>query len=146
MQTDPPRGPGTSPPQTATRWLLGGALLTAGLGHLTWLREEFQAQVPSWFPADPDLVVVVSGAVELVLGAALVALPRHRVVLGWMAAAFFVVIFPSNVAQYVEGTDAFGLTSDRRGSRSLVLVGGDGPARGPTGGYRLAPGVWVRRN
>src|SRR4051794_37432094 len=36
----------------------GGVLLAAGAGHLTVLRKEFQAQVPSWFPADPDLVVV----------------------------------------------------------------------------------------
>ena len=52
---------------------LGAALLTAGTGHLTKQREEFQAQVPEWFPADPDVVVVVSGVVELALGAALVA-------------------------------------------------------------------------
>ena len=44
---------------------LGAALLTAGTGHLTKQREEFQAQVPEWFPADPDAVVVVSGVVEL---------------------------------------------------------------------------------
>jgi hypothetical protein len=51
---------------------LGAGLLFAGTGHLTKLREEFQAQVPDWFPADPDTVVVASGIVELALGAALV--------------------------------------------------------------------------
>ena len=44
---------------------LGAALLTAGTGHLTNAREEFRAQVPSWFPADPDAVVLVSGVAEL---------------------------------------------------------------------------------
>jgi uncharacterized membrane protein len=94
------------------RWLLGAALLFAGIGHLTAQRAEFQAQVPSWFPVDADLVVVVSGIVEILLGVALIALPRHRVIVGTIVAAFFVVIFPGNIAQWLEGTDAFGLDSD----------------------------------
>jgi uncharacterized membrane protein len=94
------------------RWILGGALLFAGVGHLTTQRAEFQAQVPTWFPLDADLVVVGSGIVEILLGAALIALPRHRVVIGTIVAAFFVIIFPGNIAQWREGTDAFGLDSD----------------------------------
>jgi len=94
------------------RWILGGALLFAGVGHLTTQRTEFQAQVPSWFPIDADLVVVVSGLVEILLGAALIALPRQRVVVGTIVAAFFVIIFPGNIAQWREGTDAFGLDTD----------------------------------
>lgn len=92
------------------RWVLGGALVFAGVGHLTAQRTEFQAQVPGWFPIDADVVVVVSGVVEIVLGLALVA-GRRRVAVGWVVAAFFVVIFPGNIAQWVEGTDAFGLDS-----------------------------------
>jgi uncharacterized membrane protein len=98
--------------QTASRWLLGAALVAAGVGHLTAQRREFQAQVPSWFPADPDLVVVVSGIVEIALGTALITMRRWRVATGLIAAAFFVVVFPGNIAQYVEGSDAFGLDSD----------------------------------
>jgi uncharacterized membrane protein len=98
--------------RTAGRWLLGAALVGAGISHLTAQREEFQAQVPGWFPADADVVVLVSGVVEIALGLALVLLARQQVVVGWIAAAFFVVIFPGNVAQLVEGTDAFGLDSD----------------------------------
>jgi len=94
------------------RWILGSALLFAGVGHLTTQRTEFQAQVPSWFPVDADLVVVVSGLVEILLGAALIALPRQRVVVGTIVAAFFVIIFPGNIAQWWEGTDAFGLDTD----------------------------------
>lgn len=100
--------------QMAGRLLLGAALVFAGIGHLTTLREEFQAQVPTWFPADPDLVVVVSGVVEIALGAALIALPRHRVAVGLATAAFFVVIFPGNIAQWIEGTDGFGLDTDAK--------------------------------
>jgi uncharacterized membrane protein len=97
---------------TTSRWLLGGALAFAGIGHLTAQRAEFQAQVPSWFPVDADLVVVVSGIVEILLGAALIALPKHRVLVGTIVAAFFVIIFPGNIAQWIEGTDAFGLDTD----------------------------------
>ena len=94
------------------RWILGGALLFAGVGHLGTQRAEFQAQVPAWFPLEADLVVVVSGIVEILLGAALIALPRQRVVIGTIVAAFFVIIFPGNIAQWREGTDAFGLDTD----------------------------------
>ena len=104
----------TSTPRTLARVALGAALVFAGLTHLTVAREEFQAQVPGWFPVDDDTVVIVSGAVEITLGAALVGWARGRVPLGWVVAAFFVVIFPGNIAQYVEGTDAFGLDTDQK--------------------------------
>jgi len=98
--------------RTVARVLLGVFVATAGVLHL--LRpEEFRAQVPSWFPIDEDLTVLGSGLVEIVLGVAVVALPRHRRPLGLALAAFFVVVFPGNVAQYVEGVDAFGLDTDR---------------------------------
>jgi uncharacterized membrane protein len=113
--------PSTGRPQDVGRWLLAAGLVTAGTSHLTWQRQEFQAQVPSWFPADEDLVVVVSGVVELALGAALLLVARrHRARVGWATAAFFVAVFPGNIAQYVEGTDAFGLDSDA--SRAVRLA------------------------
>lgn len=93
-------------------WLLGIFLAAAGLLHLTTHREEFRAQVPEWFPLDADLVVVGSGVVEVALGVALLVLARHRRVVGIVVAVFFVVIFPGNIAQYTEGTDAFGLDTD----------------------------------
>ncbi len=95
------------------RSLLAAALVFAGVGHLTNNRVEFQAQVPEWFPVDADLVVLVSGVIEIALGFALFFLARHQATVGWVVAAFFVIIFPGNIAQYVEGTDAFGLDTDR---------------------------------
>ena len=102
---------------------LGTFLLTAGIGHLTSKREEFQAQVPSWFPADKDTVVVVSGYVELALAAALLTTWRQpaRRLLGTALAGFFVGIFPGNIAQYVEHNDGLGLDTDRK--RALRLLG-----------------------
>ncbi|MCF6743753.1 hypothetical protein E9529_05585 [Blastococcus sp. KM273128] len=104
----------SSAARTAARLLLGSVMVVAGVLHLTTQREEFRAQVPAWFPVDEDLTVLGSGVVEIALGASFVALPRKRRLVGALLAAFFVVIFPGNVAQYVEGTDAFGLDSDRK--------------------------------
>lgn len=107
--------------QHGARILLGAFLLFAGIGHLSFGREEFQAQVPAWVPLDRDAVVVASGIVEITLGGALIALGRFRVPVGWVVAAFFVAVFPGNVAQFATRTDAFGLNSDAaRGARLLV--------------------------
>jgi uncharacterized membrane protein len=101
--------------RTLARWALGAVLAGAGVAHLTVAREEFRAQVPDWFPVDDDAVVVGSGLVELALGSALLVAPRrHRRAVGAATAAFFVAIFPGNVAQYLEGTDAFGLDTDAK--------------------------------
>lgn len=98
--------------RTVARCVLGAALVAAGIGHLTAQRVEFRAQVPSWMPVDADLVVLVSGVVEILLGVTLVGAGRRAAPVGVAAAAFFVVIFPGNVAQFVEQRDAFGLDTD----------------------------------
>ena len=112
----PDRAPDAGPlrhVRTGGRVALGAFLASAGVGHLTFARAEFQAQVPDWVPVDKDAVVLGSGVVEVLLGLALLVTPRrHRPLVGWVAAAFFVAIFPGNIAQYVTGTDAFGLESD----------------------------------
>ena len=100
--------------RTVARLLLGAAMVGAGVLHLTTQRQEFQAQVPDWFPVDEDLTVLASGVAEIALGVAFIALPRKRKLVGGLLAAFFVVIFPGNIAQYLEGTDAFGLDTDRK--------------------------------
>lgn len=111
---------GSSLPRTVGRVVLGLFLLFTGIGHLTFGREEFIAQVPDWLPVADDIVVVGSGVVELALGAALIGLPRYRVAVGWIVAAFFVAIFPGNISQYVNQVDGFGLTSDL--ARAVRLV------------------------
>ena len=93
--------------------VLGLALGYAGVGHLGANRVEFRAQVPSVLKEYADFVVVASGVVEIVLGAALVLAWRYRVVVGWIVAAFFVAIFWCNISQYLNGVDAFGLNRDR---------------------------------
>jgi uncharacterized membrane protein len=103
----------TSPVQSVFRVLLGVFLGFAGVGHLSALRQEFLAQVPNWLPIDGDLVVILSGVVEILLGVGLILLPgMYRVLMGWAAAAFFILIFPGNISQFVNQIDAFGLDSD----------------------------------
>lgn len=98
--------------KTVGRYALAGALIFAGISHLTVSRQEFQAQVPTWLPLDPDFVVLASGVVEMTLGVLLLAVRRYRKQVGWLVALFFVAIFPGNISQYVTGTDAFGLNTD----------------------------------
>lgn len=102
----------TSLIQTLFRIFLGASLLYAGISHLTFARTEFLAQVPNWVPLDGDLVVILSGIVEIALGASLIFLGRYRVVVGWIVAAFFVAVFPGNIAQYLNRVDAFMLNTD----------------------------------
>lgn len=131
--------------RTFARLLLGAGLVGAGIAHLTSQREEFQAQVPSWFPIDADLVVVASGVVEIGLGAALIGLPRRKALVGTAVAGFFVVIFPGNIAQWAEGTDAFGLDTDAKRFARLffqpVLVAW---ALWSTGAWRRLPLALLR--
>jgi len=104
----------------AARYLLGAALIYAGIGHFTFSRLTFQAQVPPWVPLDPDFVVLASGAVEIGLGLSLIFISRFRKQIGWLTAAFFLAIFPGNISQYLTQTDAFGLNSDE--ARAIRLL------------------------
>ncbi|KRE42493.1 DoxX family protein [Knoellia sp. Soil729] len=105
---------GASLAQNLTRIVLGAFMTAAGTLHLTVARDDFRAQVPSWVPVDADLVVLGSGVVEVTLGVALLTLPRYRRLTGVALAAFYVVIFPGNIAQYVDGVSAFGLDTDTK--------------------------------
>ena len=97
----------------AARFLLGAALIYAGISHLTFSRTEFQAQVPPWLPLDADFVVLASGVVEITLGLALCTVFKRSPFIGWIVAAFFLAIFPGNISQFLTQTDAFGLNSDQ---------------------------------
>ncbi|MCB1286388.1 MAG: DoxX family membrane protein [Mycobacterium sp.] len=99
--------------QRVGRVVLGAAMIFAGVGHLSFARQEFQAQVPSWLPLPADITVLASGVVEIALGVAMIFMTHRRAVVGVLLAVFFVAIFPGNVAQWLQHRDAFGLSSDR---------------------------------
>ncbi|MBG6054382.1 putative membrane protein [Salinibacterium sp. CAN_S4] len=94
------------------RIALGASLVFAGVGHLTFARTDFQAQVPEWQPLDPDFVVVASGVVEIALGSALILSRQQRTKVGWVAAAFFAAVYPGNISQLVNRVDSLSLDSD----------------------------------
>ena len=103
----------TTKTQNIFRLIIAFAMVFAGISHLTFNRLEFTAQVPNWVPMSKDLVVVLSGIVEIILGLGLAFWKTQRVNFGWALAVFYVLIFPGNIAQYLNGTDAFGaLNSD----------------------------------
>ncbi|MDB5271851.1 MAG: rane protein [Chitinophagaceae bacterium] len=100
--------------QNIARIALGAMLCFTGTGHLTWARTAFIAQVPQWLPLSTDFVVVASGVVEILLGLSLIVWTKQRIAIGWLAALFFILVFPGNISQYVNHTDAFGLDTDTR--------------------------------
>jgi uncharacterized membrane protein len=104
----------TTRTQTIFRIILGAFMLLAGIGHLTFQRQEFQAQVPEWVPLGKDLVVILSGIVEILLGAAMIFWRRHRIEVGITLAIFYILVFPGNIAQYVNDTNAFGLDTEEK--------------------------------
>ena len=104
----------TSTLQKVFRILLAVFMIYAGFSHLTFNRIEFQTQVPDWVPLSKDLVVIFSGIVEMILGLALLFWKKQRVNIGWLLALFFVLVFPGNVAQYLEGKDGFGILDTDR--------------------------------
>ena len=98
--------------QNFTRIFLGIFLTFAGVSHLSFQRTAFLAQVPNWVPMNPDMVVILSGFVEIILGALLVFFQSKKAVIGWIVAVFFVAVFPGNIAQLINHKHEFGLNSD----------------------------------
>ncbi|KDN54452.1 DoxX family protein [Flavobacterium seoulense] len=97
--------------------ILGAFMILAGVGHLTFQRQEFVAQVPLWLPRDPafvDFVVVSSGIVEIALGLGMIFIAKYRIQIGIVLALFYVLVFPGNISQYNNGISAFGLDTDQK--------------------------------
>lgn len=107
----------TSTTQTVFRIILGLLMTLAGVGHLTFQRQEFLAQVPRWLPDNPvfmDFVVLSSGVVEIALGLSMIFLSKQKVKIGILLALFYVLVFPGNISQYTNGINAFGLDTDQK--------------------------------
>jgi len=108
--------------KTIAKYGLGAMLITAGIGHLTFARKEFQAQVPEWVPLEKDDTVVYSGIVEIAMGTAIIAAPKkYESFVGKLAAGLFTAVFPGNYTQYKERRNAFGLDSDNKRLARLFI-------------------------
>lgn len=107
----------TNVTQNILRVLLGAFMLYAGIGHLTFLRTAFQAQVPTWITTDEsfmDFIVLASGVVEIIFGVLMIFGGRLKIKTGLLLAIFFILIFPGNINQYVNQIDSFGLNTDKQ--------------------------------
>ncbi|WP_313502417.1 DoxX family protein [Kaistella carnis] len=100
--------------KTVIRIALGLFMILAGIGHLTYARETFQAQVPDWIPLSKDFTVLASGVVEILLGLAMIFLVKKKKYAGLALAIFLVLVFPGNISQYMEHRDGFGLDTDTK--------------------------------
>ncbi len=101
--------------KTFFRLLLGAFMTYAGVSHLTFNRQEFIAQVPTWLQFSEgftDFVVLSSGVVEIELGLGMLLLFKHKATVGALLALFYVAIFPGNINQWINHIDAFGLNTD----------------------------------
>lgn len=108
--------------KTIAKYGLGAMLITAGIGHLTFARKEFQAQVPEWVPLEKDDTVVYSGIVEIAMGAAIIAAPKtYETLVGQLAAGLFTAVFPGNIAQYKNRKSSFGLNTDNKRFARLFM-------------------------
>ena len=103
--------------QNVFRVILGIAMLYIGIGHFTFSRIEFQAQVPTWLASEEnliDFVILASGIIEIILGALMIWGGKVKVKTGIALAIFYILIFPGNINQYVNGIDAFNLNTDTK--------------------------------
>ena len=101
--------------QNIIRILLGLVMTYIGIGHLTFLQIDFQAQVPTWITTQNDLIdliIITSGIIEIILGLLMVIGGKLKVKTGVLLAIFYILIFPGNINQYVNEIDAFNLNSD----------------------------------
>ncbi|MCT4586755.1 MAG: hypothetical protein N4A71_02950 [Carboxylicivirga sp.] len=99
--------------QNIFRIILGAMMIYVAIGHLSFSRIDFQAQVPDWIPLDKDLVVILSGIVEALLGLGMIFYTQKKVLVGIALASFYILIFPGNIYQYINGISAFGLDTDQ---------------------------------
>ena len=107
----------TSTIQNIFRILLGLIMLYIGIAHLSFRRIEFQAQVPTWLTTDKDLmdlVVLISGYVEIAFGVLMIFGKKLKVKTGIALGVFYILIFPGNINQYINEIDSLRLDSENK--------------------------------
>src|SRR5688500_2573961 len=90
----------------AARLGMAAAMVFAGASH--WLMPTpFVQHLPSWVPA-PEMIILLTGGIEIALGAALLARQPWRRFAGLALAAYLIAVFPSNVYVAVAEVDVDG--------------------------------------
>jgi uncharacterized membrane protein len=101
-----PTRSGPRRPRRAARLGLAAAMVVAGIAH--WAAPTpFLQHLPPWAPV-PEALILVSGGVEIALGAALLLGPPWRRRAGLALAAYLLAVFPANVYVAVAGIDVDG--------------------------------------
>jgi uncharacterized membrane protein len=90
----------------AARLGMAAAMVFAGAAHW-FMPGPFVQHLPSWVPA-AETLVLVSGGIEIVLGAALLARQPVRRFAGLALAGYLVAVFPANVYVAVAAVDVDG--------------------------------------
>src|SRR5687767_10827707 len=79
----------------AARLGMAAAMVFAGASH--WLMPTpFVQHLPSWVPA-PEMIILLTGGIEVALGAALLLRQPWRRFAGLALAVYLLAVFPSNV-------------------------------------------------
>ncbi|HEY0950322.1 hypothetical protein [Nocardioides sp.] len=93
-------------PRRAARLGMGAAMIAAGVAHLL-LPLPFEQHLPLWVP-EREVLVAVSGIVEIALGAALWSRPPWRRRAGAALAGYLILVFPANAYVAATGVDVDG--------------------------------------
>lgn len=90
----------------AARFGMAAAMIVAGVAH--WLQPTpFLQHLPPWVPW-AEALILLTGFVEVALGAAQLLRPPARRWAGLVLAAYLVTVFPANVYVAVAGVDVDG--------------------------------------
>jgi uncharacterized membrane protein len=101
-----PTRSGSRRARRAARLGLAAAMVVAGIAH--WVAPTpFLQHLPPWTPV-PEALILVSGAAEIALGAAILLGSPWRRRAGLALAAYLVAVFPANVYVAVAGIDVDG--------------------------------------
>jgi uncharacterized membrane protein len=92
--------------QRAARLGMAAAMVFAGASHW-FMPTPFVQHLPSWVPA-AEALVLITGGIELALGAALLTRQPWRRFAGLALAAYLVAVFPANVYVAIADVDVDG--------------------------------------
>ena len=100
-----------SPWRAHARRGMAAAMVVAGVAHLVG-PDPFVQHLPGWVPGR-ELLVLLTGLIEIGLGFALVGPPARRGATGRVLALYLVAVWPANVYVAVAGVDVDGLPGGR---------------------------------
>ena len=99
--------------QNIARIVLGLLMAFAASGTLPSIGKSFRHRFLIGYRSVRMPLLLSPAIFELSLGLGMIFWSQQKVSIGLSLAIFYILIFPGNIAQYVNGTDAFGLDTDQ---------------------------------